>query len=66
MPLRNIGADIQIKNSNGNSPIHFAAANGRSDIVNILLDRGADIEDLTDEGKTGEDNLIVEINIGNR
>ena len=46
------GADIDVKNNNGDTPIHEAAVNGNTDIVKLLLERGAAIDVKTDFGNT--------------
>jgi len=38
------GAQMEAKDSNGNTPLHFAAANGHLEIVRLLCDHGADVE----------------------
>ena len=40
--LLEAGADKDIKNDNGNSPLHLAAQNGFTQIVTLLLESGAD------------------------
>jgi ankyrin repeat protein len=37
------GADMSAKNNHGDTPLHWACMNGQTEIVQILIDRGADI-----------------------
>jgi len=36
----------------GATPLHFAAKEGRTETVNLLLDRGADVNAKTENGET--------------
>jgi len=36
------GADINIQDESGNTPLHYAAVNGKKDVVRFLLDNKAD------------------------
>ena len=38
------GAQVEAKNSNGFTSLHFAAYRGHVEIVSLLCDRGADVE----------------------
>ena len=42
--LLNAGANINARNREGNTPLHFAAGNGHTEAIRILLDAGADID----------------------
>ena len=46
------GIDINVKNKEGNTPLHWASRGGHLHIVRELLSRGADIEAKNDEGNT--------------
>ena len=46
------GANINIQDENGLSPMHFAAANGNIEMVNSLLKKGADINIQNKQGYT--------------
>ncbi len=46
------GADIELKDANGFTPLSWAAAHGQEDIVRLLLDRGAALESKDKEGFT--------------
>ncbi|XP_078572978.1 uncharacterized protein LOC144859864 isoform X1 [Branchiostoma floridae x Branchiostoma japonicum] len=45
------GADVQIRNKNGETLLRVAGLRGRLDIVKILTDAGADIMDDSDESE---------------
>ena len=36
------GANINIQDESGNTPLHYSAANGKKDVVKYLLDNKAD------------------------
>ena len=46
------GADPNLKNSKGATPLHYAASAGHNDIVELLIERGANVN-ATDSGKGG-------------
>lgn len=46
------GADINIRNIDGNTPFHFAAKTGSIDIVNFLLEKGGDTNAKNKKGNT--------------
>lgn len=43
------GADVNLKDKDGRTPLHFAAESADGDIVELLLDKGADINAKDDE-----------------
>lgn len=45
------GANINAKDSHGESSIHWAAKSGFSAAVRLLIDRGADIYSVNEKGK---------------
>jgi len=46
------GVDPNLKNSKGATPLHYAASEGHNDIVELLIERGANVN-ATDSGKGG-------------
>ena len=40
------GANIHTQNNDGNTPLHWAASKGYSDVVKLLIDKGADVSAL--------------------
>ncbi|KAK6527599.1 hypothetical protein TWF694_004583 [Orbilia ellipsospora] len=50
--LLRTGADIQAQNSNGETPLHYAAEQGDLDGIKWLLDHGADTETPDKDGNT--------------
>jgi len=49
------GADVNMPQAGGYTPLHQAAANGRADLVGILLEAGADPAGVCHQGKTPAD-----------
>jgi ankyrin repeat protein len=43
---------VSAKNENGLTPLHLAARRGHAQVVGLLLDRGADLEETDDRGFT--------------
>ncbi|KAN0142123.1 Ankyrin repeat-containing domain protein [Lactarius tabidus] len=50
--LLELGADVNAQEDNKFTPLHWAAFNGKLEIVHVLLDRGANGNAENDEGKT--------------
>jgi len=47
------GGDINVKNAHGQSPLHLAVKQGNSDVVQVLLENGAEVDAIeTDSGCT--------------
>lgn len=46
------GADIETKDDDGGTPLHWAAGFGEPSVVTVLLDYGANIEAKDDSGRT--------------
>jgi ankyrin repeat protein len=49
------GADVNMAQAGGYTPLHQAAANGRADLVGILLEAGANPGNLCHQGKSPAD-----------
>ena len=49
------GADVNMAQAGGYTPLHQAAANGRADLVGVLLEAGARHEALCHQGKSPAD-----------
>ena len=43
----NMGADVNLRNTRGTTPLHWAAASGMASPLQLLLDKGADKDALT-------------------
>ncbi|CAH0474218.1 unnamed protein product [Peronospora belbahrii] len=52
MDALNAGADLTIKNSLGQSPVYVAAANGFHHVLTLLLERGANVNEMALDGFT--------------
>ena len=48
----NYGADINVRNPQGITPLHFAALSGHRDVVEFLVSNGADVKARTRRGST--------------
>ena len=46
------GADVNAKNSGGQTPLHWAAKFARQDIARLLLSNGADVNSRSTDGRT--------------
>jgi len=46
------GADINVQNQFGETPLHFASFNGALEVVRLLLEHGADVQAKNNDGKT--------------
>ncbi|XP_066496871.1 ankyrin repeat domain-containing protein 61 [Tiliqua scincoides] len=46
------GANLHLKDSDGQEAIHLACRGGREDLVSLLLDYGADVNSLTELGES--------------
>ncbi|KKL06495.1 hypothetical protein LCGC14_2595480, partial [marine sediment metagenome] len=49
------GADMNVKDSNGTTPLQMAVYNGRAEAVKLLIERGADINAKNNKGETALD-----------
>ncbi len=46
------GADVNGKDKDGSTPIHYTASYGRANVATLLLDRGADVNGKNNRGWT--------------
>ena len=53
--LLGAGAQPSPRQQGGWTPLHQAAAHGRLDLVELLLDHGADVDATSDDGRTAQD-----------
>lgn len=53
------GANINVADKMGYTPLHLAAGYGRSDIVKILIDNGTNFKAKTERGETALDQAIA-------
>jgi ankyrin repeat protein len=53
--LLEAGAEVNVAQSSGLTPLHSAAYHGNIEILILLLEAGADIHAKTDAGKTPAD-----------
>ncbi|KAJ7542520.1 hypothetical protein O6H91_10G109700 [Diphasiastrum complanatum] len=56
--LISAGADVNISNSEGNTPLHWAALNGHVQVVQELISRGANVSALNSHERTPLDEAI--------
>lgn len=54
------GADVNIKDDNGSTPLHSAAVFGRADVAKLLVENGADLQVHNDDGGTPADALHLD------
>lgn len=52
------GADPNVKQQGGWTPLHQAAAHGHIEMLNLLLRHGADVDSMNDHGATPLDMAI--------
>ena len=52
MLMEEEGADVNIPNNNGNTPLMIATRNGHTEIARMLIDRGADVNIPDNNGNT--------------
>lgn len=49
------GADVNLRDANGYTPLHHAASRGDNEVVQYLIDRGADVKVVSRKGETTVD-----------
>ena len=54
------GADPNARQHGGFTPLHEAAQVGDDALADLLVERGADLTALSDEGKTPADHAVAE------
>ena len=50
--LEELGADVNARDHNGYTPLHFAAARGDNDLILYLVEKGADVMAVSRRGQT--------------
>ncbi|MCY3740848.1 MAG: CotH kinase family protein [Candidatus Poribacteria bacterium] len=54
------GADVNIKDDNGSTPLHSAAVFGRAEVAKLLVESGANLQVRNDDGATPADTLHLD------
>ena len=54
------GADVNIKDDDGSTPLHGAAVFGRADVAKLLIENGANLQIHNDDGGTPADALHLD------
>ncbi len=54
------GADVNMKDGKGSTPLHSAAVFGRAGVAKLLLENGADFQARNDDGATPADSLHLD------
>ena len=54
------GADVNLKDDNGSTPLHGAAVFGRADVARLLIENGANLQVRNDDGGTPADALHLD------
>jgi ankyrin repeat protein len=55
MLVEELGADVNARDANGFTPLHFAAARGDNELIRYLVSRGADVKAVARTGQTTVD-----------
>ena len=50
--VEELGADVNARDHNGYTPLHFAAARGDNDLIRYLVEKGADVMAVSRRGQT--------------
>jgi uncharacterized protein len=53
--VEEVGLDVNVKDHDGNTPVHNAAARGDNEMILYLVSKGADVKQVNREGKTTVD-----------
>ena len=53
--VEELGADVNVRDHNGYSPVHHAAARGDNDLIRYLVQHGADVTTVSRRGQTTAD-----------
>ena len=53
--IEELGADVNMPDYNGFTPLHNAAARGDVELINYLIEMGADVSAVTRKGETTAD-----------
>ena len=53
--VEEVGIDVNVKDHDGNTPVHNAAARGDNEMIQYLVSKGADVKQVNREGKTTVD-----------
>jgi len=53
--VEEVGLDVNVKDHDGNTPVHNAAARGDNEMIQYLVSKGADVKQVNREGKTTVD-----------
>ncbi|PRP81956.1 putative cortactin-binding protein [Planoprotostelium fungivorum] len=62
--LLNHRADMEMSDFNGNTALHLACKTGREDVVQLLIDRGACIDEFTYRVQHGPDKFMIYDTVG--
>src|SRR6185503_18292406 len=50
--VEELGADVNVRDHDGNTPAHFAAARGDNEMLLYLVSKGADVKAVNRRGQT--------------
>jgi ankyrin repeat protein len=53
--VEEVHADVNARDPNGHTPLHFAAARGDNDMIRYLVSKGADVKAVARNGQTTVD-----------
>jgi len=49
------GADVNLRDANGYTPVHHAASRGDNEMIQYLVEKGADVTGVSRKGETTAD-----------